>query len=40
MSGAITGDVGDPEKAKALFCALLMQECGGDAEPHWNEYTS
>ena len=31
---------GDPEKAKALFCALLMQECGGDAEPYWNEYTS
>ena len=30
----------NPEKAKALFCALLMQECGGDAEPYWNEYVN
>ena len=21
----------DPEKATALFCVLLMEECGGDA---------
>lgn len=24
-----------PERATALFCALLMEECGGDAERYW-----
>ena len=27
-----------PEKATALFCALLMEECGGDAEQYWKQY--
>lgn len=28
----------EPEKATALFCALLMEECGGDAEKYWEKY--
>lgn len=28
----------EPEKAAALFCALLMEECGGDAEKYWEKY--
>ena len=30
----------DPMKAKALFCALLLKECGGDAEKYWEQYLS
>ena len=26
---------GNPEEAKDLFCALLMEDCGEDATPYW-----
>ncbi len=28
----------NPEKATALFCALLTEECGGDAGKYWEKY--
>lgn len=30
----------EPERATALFCALLMEECGGDASKYWEQYMS
>ena len=30
----------EPERATALFCALLMEECGGDASKYWKQYMS
>lgn len=30
----------EPEKGTALFCALLMEECGGDASKYWKQYMS